>query len=314
MCLVGSRLVRKNLHCEEACWCECESVRNRRDLLPLRAVHRQSMADGETAASRPEDASGAVSWAADFNVNGSMRSWIDLDPDLAGGCEGMLWTASLVLLRHLETTKPDGWWRGRRVLECSSGTGHLAVGLARLGAHVVATESAESHNGALSSGFQTMTAWTSKLLLERPGGGQALTGAALSDWQALHRQAEMPCDADLPLSAGSSGGTVQFRKLHWGLDDMAPRAWDGFELLILSELYFDPDLHEALLGTLTRILQPGMTCFSIFVDRPFSLGFLVMLEDEGSFEVEELAIDQTFGMQEDDVIYAHVIKRKASQD
>ena len=79
----------------------------------------------------------------------------------------------------------------------------------------------------------------------------------------------------------------------------------------MSELYFDPDLHEALLGTLTRILRPGMTCYSIFVDRPFSLGFLVMLEDEGSFEVEELTLDQTFGMQEDDVIYAHVITRKA---
>ena len=103
---------------------------------------------------------------------------------------------------------------------------------------------------------------------------------------------------------------AQFRKLHWGLDDLTPGAWDGFEILILSELYFDPDLHEALLGTLTRILQPGMVCYSIFVDRPFSLGFLVMLDDEGSFDVEEIALKQTFGMQEDDVIYAHVITRK----
>ena len=142
--------------------------------------------------SEADDASGAVAWAAEFSVDGSMRSWIDL----SGPCDGMLWTASLVLLRHLELTKPPGWWRGRRVLECRSGTGHLAVGLARLGAHVVATESAESHNGALASGYQTMTMWTTKLLAERPGGGEPFAPAD---------DAHIDTGA---LSAGSSGGTV----------------------------------------------------------------------------------------------------------
>ena len=142
--------------------------------------------------------SGVIKWAEEFCINGSMRSWIDLDPDLCGGTEGMLWTASLVLLHHLETTKPAGWWRGKRVLECGSGTGHLAVGLGRLGAHVVATESAESHNGSLSSGYVTMTNWTRTLLSEREGGGQPV--------------AEIAVDGDDgPLSAGSAGGTVEVR-------------------------------------------------------------------------------------------------------
>ena len=141
------------------------------------------------------DVSGAVAWAAQFSVDGSMRSWIDL----TGPCDGMLWTASLVLLRHLEMTKPPGWWRGRRVLECSSGTGHLAVGLARLGAHVVATESAESHNGALSSGYQTMTSWTQQLLAEDPGGGEATNVV-----QHAHIDGST-------LTAGSNGGTVAVR-------------------------------------------------------------------------------------------------------
>ena len=106
-----------------------------------------------------------MAWARECNVNDSMRAWIDLKFD-AGG-EGMLWTASLILLHHLEVTSTPGSWRGKRVLEFGSGTGHLAVGLARLGAHVVATESAESHNGSLSSGYVTMTACTRQLLRSR---------------------------------------------------------------------------------------------------------------------------------------------------
>ena len=266
-----------------------------------------SSSTGLGSGSAHPDRSGAVAWAAECNAKGEMRSWIDLDPAI-GGCAGMLWTASLILLRHLEVTQP-GAWRGRRVLECGSGTGHLAVGLARLGAHVVATESAESHNGAEASGYVTMTSWTSKLLREWPGGGQPLDGAICTS------SAEANAEA-VPLSAGdgSEGGTVAFRRLHWGLDDLPPNNWDGFDVVILSELYFDPDLHEPLLQTLCRLLKPGMVAYSIFVDRPFSLGFLAMLDDDGSFEIKELAPEQTFGMQEDDIIYTHEITRHTAAE
>ena len=248
--------------------------------------------------------SSAEAWAAECTVNGVMRSWIELDATLSG-CEGLLWTASLILLRHLEVSQPQGWWRGKRVLECGSGTGHLAVGLARLGAHVVATESAESHNGSLSSGFVTLTSWAQKLLRDWPGGGTIVEGH-----QGAEQDPTQPGGPALAAGDDAHGGSVQFRKLHWGLDDVPPNSWEGFDVLILAELYFDPELHEPLLETLTRILQPGMVCYSIFVDRPFSMGFLVMLDDEGSFDVEQIEPAQTFALMEDDIVHTHVIRRR----
>ena len=72
----------------------------------------------------------------------------------------------------------------------------------------------------------------------------------------------------------------------------------------------DFDLHEALLQTLRNVLTPGMVCYSIFCDRPFSLGFLEMLDSDGSFEVEAIEPEETFQMEEDDIIYTHVITRR----
>ena len=105
-------------------------------------------------------------------------------------------------------------------------------------------------------------------------------------------------------------GTVCFRKLHWGLDDLPPNRWDGFDVVLLSELYFDPDLHEALLQTLVHVLAPGMVAYSIFCDRPFSLGFLAMLDDEGSFETDVIDLKETLDLDDDEILYAHVITRR----
>ena len=242
-------------------------------------------AEAASTLTRPGDAtSGALSWARECRMsNGRMRSWIDLT---AAGCDGMLWTACLILLRHLETEKPAGWWRGRRVLELGSGTGHLAVGLARLGASVVATESAEFDIDGGQAGFDSMVKWTTHLLASSTG----LDGASVG------------------------GGSVAFRKLHWGLDDLPPNRWDGFDVVLLSELYFDPDLHEALLQTLVHVLAPGMVAYSIFCDRPFSLGFLAMLDDEGSFETEVIDLKETLDLDDDEILYAHVITRRLRAD
>lgn len=225
------------------------------------------------------DVSGALSWARECRMsNGRMRSWVELT---AAGCDGMLWTACLILLRHLETEKPAGWWRGRKVLELGSGTGHLAVGLARLGASIVATESAEFEMEGGQAGFDSMVAWTNHLIASSSG-----------------------------LDAGVGGGSVAFRKLHWGLDDLPPNRWDGFDIVLLSELYFDPDLHEPLLQTLANVLKPGMVAYSIFCDRPFSLGFLAMLDDEGTFDTAVIDLKETLNLDEDEILYAHVITRR----
>ena len=55
-----------------------------------------------------------------------------------------------------------------------------------------------------------------------------------------------------------------------------------------------------------------MVCYSIFVDRPFSLGFLVMLDDDGTFDVEEIEPKQAFDMNDDEIVYAHMITRRPS--
>ena len=221
--------------------------------------------------------------------DGTMRAWVDDPMEDAP----MLWTASLLLLRHLEASRDPGWWRGRRILELGSGAGHLAVGMARLGAHVVATESGECGT------FGPMQDSTKRLLAERAGGG--------AESSADVRMNETPA-----LTAGvSSSGTVAFRKLHWGLDDMPPADWSGFDDLIMAELTYDPDLHEALLGVVLNVLAPGMTAYSVFVDRPFSLNFMVLLHDAGQFDVEELHLDSLCGLEDDLVLYAHRITRRA---
>ena len=127
----------------------------------------ESMAkpDGDAAASAyaSSDVSGALAWAdACKRADGTMRAWIE---DEADESIPMLWTASLLLLRHLEAAHPADYWRGRRVLEFGSGAGHLAVGLARLGAHVVATESGECSTAlGQCSTFGAMEASTRRLL------------------------------------------------------------------------------------------------------------------------------------------------------
>ena len=188
------------------------------------------------------DLSGALAWASAVpQPAGRMRAWLDVEP-VDGRPESMLWTASLVLLRHLETEHPAAYWRGKRVLELGAGMGHLAVGLARLGAQVTATE-------AGYSGLGVLQAWSTHLLKERAGGGEAGDGA---------------------LSAGGDahGGTVTTRELWWGARDGLSESFEeGFDVIILSELVYDEDLHEELLQTLGRALRPGAVAYSGFCDR-----------------------------------------------
>jgi SAM-dependent methyltransferase len=233
---------------------------------------RTSLMADTSATTSPAEVSGATSWALEHCVNGMMRSWIDLDSSCTGGVDGMLWTASLILLRHLEITHPVGWWRGKRVLELGSGSGHMAVGLSKLGASVIATESAKG------TGFDSMVAWTTYLLGTREA------------------------------SVGLGGGSVEFRSLHWSMD-VEPADWGGFDVVILSELYYDPDLHEVLLHTLRSVLRPGMVAYSIFCDRPFSLGFLTMLHDDGTFLVTPIEPKEHFHLHEEEIVYTHEFAR-----
>jgi predicted nicotinamide N-methyase len=243
-----------------------------------------------SAATAVDDASGALGWIKQCTrADGAMRAWVELD-ELTN--QPMIWTVSLLLLHHLETESVPGAWRGRHILELGSGAGHLAVGMARLGAHVVATESGR---------FPTYAAMQDSIryLLKQHDGGGTEEGEPRLVGESV------------PLAAGGrSNGTVAFRELHWGIDDIPPAVWSGFDTLLLSEIVYDPDLHEALLGALRHILQPGMVAYSIFADRPFSLNFMALLYDDGSFEVEEIKLKDLFGMEDDVDVYTHTITRK----
>ena len=252
--------------------------------------------DGADAASPSDgDISGALAWAAAAaGRDGRMRTWIDLDGHACvgshvSGHEVMLWTASLVLLRHLEAHMPGVEWRGARVLELSAGTGHLAAGLVRLGALTTATECSTKHSTTAMAALQF---WAPRLLRERPGAAES---------------------AAPPYGGGARGGTLTFRTLDWGadedgLDGLEPGSeWD---VLLLSELVaLGEELQERLIETLGRLLGPRTVAYSCFCERPFSMGFLVLLSWDTSFIVEAIEVRERCGMHEDEVLYLHRITR-----
>ena len=110
---------------------------------------------------------------------------------------------------------------------------------------------------------------------------------------------------------GAHGGTLSFRRLHWGLDDLPPSDWSGFDVIVMVELVYEESLHETLLETLRRLLKPGMVCYSAFVDRPYSLNFMALLCDDDSFEVDEIEFAERLKMGDEEITYSHVITRKA---
>jgi len=253
-------------------------------------------AAGGAVAPDVTDRTGALAWARQcLRPDGTMRCWVEMDELFPSAPPTVLhlWTVSLLLLRYLETDRDCGRWRGQRVLELGSGAGHLAVGLARLGAHVDATESAEINGGEC---YADMQRYTRMLLAERDGGGEEVPEVAgVPRWSA----------------GGGSDGSIGFRKLHWGLDDASdPASWLGYDTLVLADLLYDEDAHEALLSTLCRILPCGAVAYSAFVDRPYSLQFMAMLDDDGSFKVEQIDMSERLALREDEVVFAHRITRR----
>jgi len=223
--------------------------------------------------------SDALRWRAEVTSGAAeMRQMYELESE--DHTEGILWPACLILLRHLERMD----WRGKRVLELGAGTGHLAVALARLGAHVTATEGPGRSMAALKS-------WSGQLLREVPGGGEPIdaTGSRVGTGNAL-------------------GGSLEICELWWG-GEFALDADGAFDVVLMSELTYDVDCHDALLHTLTRALQPGKAAWQIFVDRPFSMGFLMLLDDAG-FDVTQVEPEDTLGLDEECELHMHCIRAK----
>ena len=241
------------------------------------------MATTPDVATASADPSGVLAWAAACRKrNEVMRVFEDIVGD--GLPATQLWTCSLLLLRHLERDASLAW-RGTRVLELGSGAGHLAVGLSRLGAHVIATEGGARFGTRDANPYATLCAWT------------------------RHLQAERPPNA--------LGGTLALRELAWGDDDGVgdDAALRTADVVLMCEVVYDISAHDALLATLRRVLtSPSQVCYSMFADRPFSLGFMILLDDDGTFEVEQLEPAELLGMEEDEVLHMHRIRRRSGVD
>jgi hypothetical protein len=254
------------------------------------------------AATTPADVSGARQWAAACAVNGSMRCWVELDGHASVGhhsfnsketqavdeVDVVLWTASLVLLHHLEAHAAVDW-RGLRVLDLSSGSGHLAVGLSRLGAHVTASACSPKHD---RNAWRALNIWLPFLIRERPGG-------------------QCPsADASPPYGSGELGGTVALRQINWGEEEESLAAADH-DVLVLSELTaLGEELQTQLLKTVCRLLGPTTVAYSIFGDHgAFCQGFNWLLTWDPSFEIEEIEVVDRLGTHEDETLYMYKITR-----
>ena len=233
--------------------------------------------------SRTPHRSSAREWASQCAVNGVMRPWVDLDGQaVANGrscsMDVMLWTASLLLLHYLEHADVD--WTGTRLLELSAGTGHLAVGMARLGADVTATECSPKHG---ARAFEVLELWTARLLSD-----------------SRHQ----------PVA-----GTLRTKVLDWGAEDGLEEdaaSNEHYDVILLSELVgLGEELQAELLKTFRRLLGPNTVAYSIAVDRgAFSLGFLWLLAwHPDEFLVEELQLSDRLGLDEDEVVFFHQITR-----
>mmetsp|Transcript_19003 Transcript_19003/g.46688 ORF Transcript_19003/g.46688 Transcript_19003/m.46688 type:complete len:222 (-) Transcript_19003:176-841(-) len=199
--------------------------------------------------------------------------------DLEDG--GVLWKASLVLLHYLET-KVLEQIKGKRVLELGSGSGHLGISLACLGAHVTCTERKE---------MQTLERLQARV-------------------ETAQRQVE----------ESGSGGSIRALELSWGEAGFqrSQLASEGvsYDVVVMSELVYDEDSHDELLETFVRVCTGGCVAFSIFCDRPWSQMWFVKLHDEGGYAVQPVAegdID-LLGMQPDAKVLMHVIRPNRSSN
>ena len=239
------------------------------------------MAMQQAAAPRSD----ALEWARGATrPDGVLPAFVELDGGLGGPSkmdDAVLWPASLVLLRHVERME----WRGKRVLELGAGAGHLSVGLARLGARVTATEGPK--------GMDALSRWSKRLLSEWPGGGAPLQG-----------------EPERLSAGGACGGSLRLRQLWWG-SDCGIETEEPFDVVLLSEVVYDEDCHEALLQTLALALRPGAHAWSVYCDRPFSMNFFLLLHDAG-FGVEQVEPEELCGLDPEQELHMHRITPPAA--
>ncbi|KAG1680411.1 hypothetical protein FOA52_015502 [Chlamydomonas sp. UWO 241] len=182
--------------------------------------------------------------------------------DFEEGSPVVIWNASLVLLHHL--IEREGALKGKRVLELGSGLGHLAVGLARVGAHVTCSE----------------------------------LPSLMPD---LNRSIELQL---AELGEAQPVGSIEAVELEWGEEGFArsPLAAAGaqpFDVIISAELVYSTQHHDKLIWTIGRFSHPSVVIWSVLLDRPFSFAFFGALHDVGRYEVEDVPDFDALGMEKE---------------
>jgi hypothetical protein len=76
---------------------------------------------------------------------------------------------------------------------------------------------------------------------------------------------------------------------HWEAQRAALEARGPFDIIVMSELYYDDDVHEDLVWTLLALCRHNrdhpVVVYSGFKNRPYSLQFLALLHDTEQFNV-----------------------------
>ena len=97
--------------------------------------------------------------------------------------------------------------------------------------------------------------------------------------------------------AGEGDGSVTVLQCDWGAsywETQGPAlvARGPYDMVIMSELYYDEDTHEDLLWTLQAVChangQHPLVIYSGFKNRPYSLQFLALVHDTEEFDVQPI--------------------------
>ena len=167
-----------------------------------------------------------------------------------------------------------------------AGSGHLAVGMARLGAHVTATACSPEYD---QSAWRALSLWVPHLM----------------------QQPSTPIGKE-PIHTGDPmGGSVKLRVLNWGEHaiTLPDEGLGEFDVVLLSELTcLGEELQVKLLKTLYRVLGPSTVAYSICGDHgAFSLGLLWLISNDPSFVVEDIDVIDRLSLEEDETLYMHKI-------
>lgn len=175
-----------------------------------------------------------------------------------------LWGAATVLARHLEVDDawPKGSLAGKRVVELGAGTGYCGIVAHKAGAADVVLTDTGDHLELLRANIA--------LNVERRNGDGADDAAAVAE-------------ADGERARTADGRSMSASELWWG-DDDAARALGPVDLVLASDVVYDPSCFKVLVQTLSLLLRsaPGAQALVAFQYRQAKeLEFFELATDAG---------------------------------